>query len=228
MRTLGKILIGLLASVGFIVIVFMGLGIYAASRWEATRQVQRAPDRFVLTLNLDNAFDESAGDGGLTALKLGPHLTFQNAVLALKRAKDDPRVIGVAASLNDQSLGIARIQELRDLIGQIRTAGKPTTLFSESIGEGTGAMSSYYLASAFGDIWVQPSGDVGIAEYRRRAAVFQKAARPHRCEGEFYQAQGIQERRREPDRREHVAGESRGIAGVARRLVRPDGDRRRH
>ncbi|TAL02943.1 MAG: signal peptide peptidase SppA [Rhodospirillaceae bacterium] len=163
MRSLGKILVGLLASIGFIVVVLIGLGIYAAARWEGTHEAHRAPDRFVLTLDLDKGFDESPDGTKLASLKFGPHVTFQDAVLALKRAKDDPRVIGVAASLNDQAIGIARIQEIRDLIGQIRAAGKPTTLFSESIGEGTGAMSSYYLASAFGDIWVQPSGDVGIA-----------------------------------------------------------------
>jgi len=173
MRSLGKILVGLLASIGFVVVVFVGLGIYAASHLQGNREVHHAPDRFVLTLNLDKGFEEST-DSGLSSLKIGPRLSFQDAVLALKRAKDDPRVIGVAASLNDQHIGIARIQELRDLINQIRAVGKPTTLFSESIGEGTSAMSSYYLASAFGDIWVQPSGSVGVAEIGMEQPFFKK------------------------------------------------------
>jgi protease-4 len=55
------------------------------------------------------------------------------------------------------------MQDVREMIAEFETSGKPTFLFSETMGETVGAMSSYYLASAFNTIWVQPSGTVGVA-----------------------------------------------------------------
>ncbi len=36
-------------------------------------------------------------------------------------------------------MGLAQVQDLRDLIAEFRTSGKPAVLYSETIGEGTGA-----------------------------------------------------------------------------------------
>jgi len=162
MRKLGKLVIGLFATIGVIVVLLIGLGIYAVTRMDS-HAGKTAPDRFVLALNFDRGFEEEPETSGLMSLHFGNRVKFQDAVMALKRAKDDPRVVAVAATLSEQHIGVARTQELRDLIAQIRGAGKPTMLFSESIGEGTGVMRAYYLASAFSDIWVQPSGSVGVA-----------------------------------------------------------------
>jgi protease-4 len=162
MRTIGKFIVGFLAVIGFLVVLVIGLSIYGVSRME-TKHAAPAPDRFVLTMDFDKGFDESPENKGLAAFKFTSHVTFQDAVVALRRAKDDPRVLAVAARINEKRLGIARTQELRGLIAQIRSAGKPTSIFSESIGEGTGALSAYYLASSFGDLWIQPSGSVGVA-----------------------------------------------------------------
>jgi protease-4 len=163
MRKLGKFVIGLFATIGVIVMLLVGVGIYAVTKMENRHAGRSVPDHFILTMNLDRGFDEEPETRGFMSLGFGNRVKFQDAVIALKRAKDDPRVVAVAATLSEQHIGFARTQELRDLIAQIRAAGKPTMLFSESIGEGTGVMRAYYLASAFGDIWVQPSGSVGVA-----------------------------------------------------------------
>jgi protease-4 len=163
MRTIGKFFVGLFATVGFIVILLIGLTIYGVSHMDTKRDVKPAPDRFVLTLDFDKGFEEAPEGKGLAAFKFSSHIAFQDAVVALRRAKDDPRVLAIAARINDKRIGMARTQELRDLIAQFRSTGKPAAVFSESIGEGTGALSAYYLASAFGEMWVQPSGTVGVA-----------------------------------------------------------------
>ena len=163
MRCIRNFVVGFFAVVGFVFVALTGLGIYAALQWVGPQKAKPAPDRFILSMNLDKGFDEAPRTKGLSAFKFKHGTSFEDVVLALKRAKDDPRVVAVAATLSDRNMGMARVQEIRDLVGQIREAGKPTMLFSDSIGEGTGALLGFYLASSFEDIWVQPSGTVGIA-----------------------------------------------------------------
>lgn len=166
MRTLGKVLLGLLASIGLVVVISFVGTLYVLSSFtggDAAKRA-RAPEKVVLTLDLDRGLSEGPSYAGLARFGLGPsRARMQDVVIALRRAKDDPRVVGLRATLSASPLGLAQMQEVRDMIAAFEESGKPTFLFSETIGETVGAMSSYYLASAFNDIWVQPSGTVGIA-----------------------------------------------------------------
>src|SRR5690349_9863513 len=144
MRTIGRILVGLLASLGFLVVVLLALTYYVASKFET--RTPRTPDNFVLTIDLDRGFEETNERPRLTSLRFGNHIGMQDAIMALRRAKDDPRVKAVVATINEQKLGLAQAQEVRDAIAAIG-----------------GALQTYYLAAGFENIWVQPSGDVGVA-----------------------------------------------------------------
>jgi protease-4 len=55
---------------------------------------------------------------------------------------------------------------LRAAVLRFRASGKPAVLFSQTMdgGGGTGTLA-YYLASAFGQVWLQPSGDVALTGY---------------------------------------------------------------
>jgi len=53
-------------------------------------------------------------------------------------------------------------QELRAAVEEFRAAGKFAILFSEDLGGLGGGTTQYYLASAFDEIWLQPSGGVGL------------------------------------------------------------------
>jgi protease-4 len=163
MRTFGKILLGLLASLGLLVIVtFVGM-LYIVSSFDDDEKRSRAPDKIVLTLDLDEQVSEGRGGQGLASFGLKPQPKLQDIVIALRRAKDDPRVVALRATMSVSPMGLAQMQDVRDMIAEFETSGKPTFLFSETMGETVGAMSSYYLASAFDNIWVQPSGTVGVA-----------------------------------------------------------------
>jgi protease-4 len=164
MRTFGKILLGILASVGFVVVILTGFGIYAvmnADKFAASRPPP--PEKMALKLDLDRSFVEGATGRRFNGFRFSRGPTHEDALIAIRRAKDDPRVTALIATISEQARGLAQTQDLRDVIAEFRASGKPTMIYAETIGEGTAATAAYYLASSFGEIWVQPSGTVGLA-----------------------------------------------------------------
>ena len=86
----------------------------------------------------------------------------RDMVAALDRAAADDRVVGLVAQVGEPGLGFAQIQELRGAVERFRAAGKPAVAWSETFGEVSSGNASYYLASAFDRIYLQPSGDVNL------------------------------------------------------------------
>ena len=163
MRILGKILVGILASLGLFVLVSVGLLTYFFLQSDnLPQQTAEAPDSMILSLNFDTGFAEGQAGPDLSGFGLSGGASLQDAIIALRRARDDDRIEAVIATISGQSLGLAQIQDIRDAMAYYRESGKPSYLFSETIGELGNATSAYYLASAFDEIWLQPSGNVGL------------------------------------------------------------------
>ena len=57
---------------------------------------------------------------------------------------------------------LAQVQEVRAAVISFRAAGKPALAYAETFGEAGPGNSSYYLATAFDEVYLQPSGDVGL------------------------------------------------------------------
>ncbi len=158
-----KCIVGLLASVGFLVVAAVvvvaiwarGLEHWAAAEFEM-------PDRTVLSLDLSEGLVESRPDNPLAQLSLGKVLTMREGVEALEAAGQDDRVRGLVARLGIGELGIAQVQELRQAITAFREHGKFAVAFAESFGEGGDGTLHYYLASAFDEVWLQPSGGFDV------------------------------------------------------------------
>lgn len=164
MRTFGFVVLGIFSGIGLLTLALIVGLVYLVASFDGVRKpVATVPSKIVLTLDLDENLVEGPGGPRLEGFSLKSAPTLQETVIAIRKAKDDARVVGLKATLNNPSVGLAQSQELRDVVAEFRAAGKPVELFSESMGEGAGALPTYYLAAAFGDIWVQPSGTVGIA-----------------------------------------------------------------
>jgi protease-4 len=89
-----------------------------------------------------------------------PRLT---AVLrALHEAADDPKVVGLIARLGDVTMPLAIAEELRSGVADFAASGKPTVAWAETFGETANGMVPYMLATGFREIWLQPSGDLGL------------------------------------------------------------------
>ena len=81
---------------------------------------------------------------------------------ALHEAAEDRHVVGLVAKVG----GVwpwGTMQELRLGVQAFAASGKPTLAWAESFGEGSARdMAAYVLATAFGELWLQPGGGVGL------------------------------------------------------------------
>ena len=123
---------------------------------------RRNGPRLLLELDLTRGLVESAPRGPLAALRGLRVPTLRTLVDALDRAADDDRVAGLVAHVGHRQPTLAQSGELRSAVERFRASGKPTACWSESYGEMGPGNIGYHLASAFDQVWLQPSGDVGL------------------------------------------------------------------
>ena len=116
----------------------------------------------LLELDLTRGVLETPPASPVAAFRARHLPTLRELVAALRKGARDDAVAGVVAHLGGQRLSLAQVQDLREAVADFRTSGKPAVAWTETFGEGGSGTVAYYLATAFDEIWVQPSGDVGI------------------------------------------------------------------
>lgn len=139
------------------------------------------PNGCVLELNLRSVPPETSGFDPL-ALVTGAErpLALREAVTAVHRAAEDSRVAGLIARVQLSAAPPAAVQELREAIVAF-SAVKPSLAWAETY-PGT---LSYYLASAFGEVWMQPSGSVGLIGFASNANFLRTALDKAGIDAEF-------------------------------------------
>ncbi|MBX6367672.1 MAG: signal peptide peptidase SppA [Rhodospirillales bacterium] len=159
-----RLLVGFLAIVGLLVL-FAAAAAVGLFLWLAPEEPE-VPPRTILALDLTQSLAERAAADPLEELVFEPAPSLRDVVDALQRAASDPRVVGVFALLGDDVYGFATTQELRAAIKAFRASRKPAIAFADSFGEFGSGLRSYYLATAFDEIWLQPGGSVGLVGLR--------------------------------------------------------------
>lgn len=143
----------------------------ALARRVDTARHHGVPNGCVLELDLRTAPPETSGLDPLAMITgSGRPMALREAVSALHRAADDPRVAGLIARVQLPAAAAGPVQELREAIAAF-TAVKPSLAWAENY---PGTMS-YYLASAFGEVWMQPSGTVGLIGFATSALFLRDA-----------------------------------------------------
>lgn len=146
-----------------------------------TARHQGVPDGCILELDLQSAPPETAGFDPMAFINgSGRPLLLRETVAALHRAAEDPRVAGLIARVQIDAAPPGPVQELRDAILAF-TAKKPSLAWAETY-PGT---LSYYLASAFGEVWMQPSGTVGLVGFATSALFLRDALDKLGVEAQF-------------------------------------------
>ncbi|KAA5607226.1 peptidase S46 [Roseospira marina] len=160
LRFFGKVIVGLLAIVGTLVVVL------AVAAWFLVPQVmprkEPLPGSFVLTVDLDRPLLEGERGGWFGGAD-SDTLPLRTLLDGLDLAANDDRVLGLVARVQAPEMGLAQAQEVRDAVHAFRANGKPTYIYADTMpAAGQSGTLAYYLASAFGEIWMQPSGEVGL------------------------------------------------------------------
>jgi len=152
-----RIAVGVLAVSGALAILVL-LAAGALSWWEKGR----VPERMVLEVDFERGFVENVPDDPVGRYLLKRFLVLRDVTEALSRAAEDRRVVGLVARVGASRMGMAQIQEIRDAVAAFRGKGKPAIAYAETLGEFAPGNGAYYLATAFGTIYLQPSGSVGL------------------------------------------------------------------
>jgi protease IV len=164
MRTLWRIIVGFLAVIGALVFLAAaagtGVAVFTASR------TAHIGEGTVLTLDLTQSLPDQAPDSGVQRLIYPNRMTLVETLNTIERAGSDSRVTGLVARIGDSDMGLAEVEELRDAIAAFRAKGKRAIAYADTFGELSSGTHSYYLASAFNEIWLQPMGLVGLVGLR--------------------------------------------------------------
>lgn len=158
--------------------VFMLISLAASFFFISTIPAAKAPSlpgNMVLYITLEGDLAEMPEETSLGDLFVRSEPTVHELVDIIDRASGDARVKGIMARMESGSFSMARSAELRDAVKRFRAAGKFADIYSSSFGEGGGDLGRYYLASAFGQIWMQPMGIVSIPGVRAEIPFFREA-----------------------------------------------------
>jgi protease IV len=116
----------------------------------------------LLELDLTRGVMETPPESPLAAFRARHLPTMRELVRALRKGAEDDQVVGLVAHLGGTGLSLSQVQDLREAVADFRASGKGAVAWTESFGEVGGGTVPYYLATAFDEIWVQPSGDLAI------------------------------------------------------------------
>ncbi|MBU0724207.1 MAG: S49 family peptidase [Alphaproteobacteria bacterium] len=192
---LRRLFVGVLALLGLVALVLFGTIYYAIdqltpelpAQWRETA----LPERILLDITQTGALAETRANDPVALLTSGfdSQPTLVETLQAIDRAARDHRVGALYADLSHAEMGHAAAQELRDAVQRFRAAGKPAYAFADTFGEAGSASAVYYFASAFDEIWLQPSGDVGLTGFSMEFLFFRDALAAIGVEPQMFQRQ---------------------------------------
>ena len=144
--------------------IFLGLGIFLAVAGfaaVATSKGVDVPRGAYLIQRISGEIREYAPPQAFPRLGSGPP-TLTRIMENLEKARSDDRIRGVVLEVGGSDLGMAKREEIRERIRQLRDAGKPVYAFCRAIGP-----TDYYMIAGCDSIIVPPEG---ILELRGLAA----------------------------------------------------------
>lgn len=153
-----------LAIIGGFVVVLGFLVMLIA--YFAQRNVATVAQNTIVELNLETSLVEQAPSDALSQFQNRGATTLLDIVFALEKASLDPKVKGLIVRVGSSPLMPAHAQEVRDAILAFRKSKKFAIAYAEDFDGENSGLTSYYLASACDEIWLQPNSDFGVAGMR--------------------------------------------------------------
>lgn len=156
---MGRMIRGFLTWLGAVAVIYL---IVAGIVFLAMNRKKPVPNKTILELDLEREVVQYMPRDPLSQATGSDRLVLHDLTMALERAERDPKVVGLVARLGAAKIGIADVQEIRDAVIRFRQKGKFAIAFAETFGEFSNGLGAYYLATGFDEVWMQPSGDIGL------------------------------------------------------------------
>ena len=154
-----KVLIGFLASIGFLTLVLVGVVIYYI-RFAAPPEFE-VPAKTVLLLDIDRHVVDEEAPLNIATLFKGQGKSLNKILVGMEAASVDSSVKGIVLKIDLAGLGFAQAQELRDAITKFRKSGKFVYAYADTF-NGPGGLVRYYVASTCDKVLLQPIGGVAL------------------------------------------------------------------
>ena len=164
LKWIGRTILVSLAIVGALVIagaVLLAYGLRDFAKFE-----NPVPERAVLTLDLADGVVETTAGNPFVLAGIDKKIGLGDLIQGLEAAGRDARIAGLVVRLGSGALGLARADEIAGAVRAFRQQGKFALAFAESFGEAGDGNTHYLLATAFDQIWLQPSGSLGLTGLR--------------------------------------------------------------
>jgi protease-4 len=116
----------------------------------------------LLELDLTGALVEDIGSHPVERVVNRRRLALRTLVNRLASAAEDPNVVGLLAKVGGTSISLAQAQELSEAVTRFQEKGKVAIAWAETFGELGRGTTAYVVAASFGELWLQPSGSVGL------------------------------------------------------------------
>jgi protease-4 len=152
-----RIIVRILAILGAIYLLTIVLTIVLISGRKG-----KVPTSTILEANFEQPLVEDIPETPAAKFSLTDRLTVRDVVDAIDRASIDDRVKGMVARVGAVQMGMAQTQELREAVQRFRAHKKFAIAYAETFGEFGPGNGAYYLATSFDQIYLQPSGDIGL------------------------------------------------------------------
>lgn len=144
------------------------------------RRLRRAPDYVAFTL--EGEYPELPRDPGNLILRRlrPPKLSLHELGEQFRQVAGDPRVKGVVLHLRTLQMPPAAIESLRDLVAELRAAGKRVVAWATFY-----VPSNYLVACAADEILMQPAGEVQTLGMARTYPYLGRALKKAGVQGDF-------------------------------------------
>jgi protease-4 len=116
----------------------------------------------LLELDLTSAPIEVEPDDLVGKLRSRSRPRLRALLRALHEAGDDTRVRGVVVKVGGGAVDFATAQDLHAGLQAFAKTGKPVVAWAETFGEGGNGTVDYLLACGCTEIWLQPTGEMGL------------------------------------------------------------------
>ena len=169
-----KIVTRFFALIGFLTVLNIALLVWLVSSIDFMGAKKEVQEKTLLTISTGAISGDVFPETNYMMLSsfLSKQISLIDTLTAVRKAAEDPKIVGIFIDQSELNLSYAQVEELRNELILFKNTGKKVWVWSDSYGEYSSGTKSYYLASAADKIFLQPSGFVTFNGLRSTSVFF--------------------------------------------------------